>query len=210
MKPNLFRSIANNLFVRDAFYRKIRSYFIGLLSLYILMGLAGRLLPDGIAITVQPNNQTGTQNHAVATYPLATLTQVGQLHISNPTFIQMALFPDKVLGIDLITLFCICMGCLLIILIIPKLQQKMVFREDISNLIRMLGFLILIHGIFSIYRLVVYIPNEIGILTNHEFVAVTSFPIYVYAEGYIALVVIAVSNMYKNGIQLQQELDLTV
>lgn len=210
MKPNLFRSIANNLFVKDAFYKKIRRYFIGLLSLYTLLGLAGRVSPDGLEITVQPSTQSILLNQPVARYQLVSLTQAGQLHISNPTLLQLTLFPDKFLGIDLITLLCICIGCILIIFIIPKLQQKMVFRKDISTLIRVLGFLILFHAIFSVYRLVEYLPNEIGILTNHEFVPVRNFPIYAMAEAYISLVVMAVSYMYKNGIQLQQELDLTV
>lgn len=210
MKPNLFRSIANNLFVEDTFYRKIRYYFIGLMSLYIMMGLAGRLNPDGIEITVQPNTQSVLFNQRVARYQLVSLTQAGQLHILKPSLIQWSLFPDKFLGIDLITLLCICMGCLLIILIIPKLQQKMVFHKDISTLIRMLGFLILFHAIFSVYRLVEYIPNEIGILTNHEFEPVRNFPIYAMAEAYISLVVMAVSYMYKSGMKLKEEQSLTI
>jgi hypothetical protein len=210
MKPNLLRSIANNLFVKDAFYKKIRNYFIGLLGLYTIMGLAGRFSPDGIEIMVQPNTQSVLFNQPVARYQLASLSQAGQLHISKPNLIQLSLFPDKFLGIDLITLLCICMGCLLLILIIPKLQQKMVFRKDISTLIRMLGFLILFHAIFSVYRLIEYIPNEIGILTNHEFVPVRNFPIYAMAEAYISLVVIEVSNMYKSGMQLKEEQSLTI
>jgi len=123
MKPNLFRSIANNLFVEDRFYKKIRRYFIGLLSLYILLGLA-RFSPDELEIMVQPNTQTILHDSAIATYPSASLMQSGQLHITKPTIIQWLLFPDKILGIDLITLLCIALGCILIILIIPRLQQK--------------------------------------------------------------------------------------
>jgi len=210
MKPNLFRSIANNLFVKDAFYKKIRRYFIGLLSLYTLMGLAGRVSPDGLEITVQPNTQSILLNQPVARYKLVSLTQAAQLHISNPNLLQLTLFPDKFLGIDMITLLCICIGCILIILIIAKLQQKEVFRKDISTLIRVLGFLILFHAIFSVYRLVEYIPNEIGILTNHEFVPVRNFPIYTMAEAYISLVVMAVSYMYKSGMKLKEEQSLTI
>ena len=96
MKPNLFRSIANNLFfVNDAFYKKIRKYFIGLLSLYALMGLAGRVSPDGLEITVQPNTQSILLNQPVARYQLVSLTQAAQLHISNPNLLQLTLFPDK-------------------------------------------------------------------------------------------------------------------
>jgi hypothetical protein len=175
-----------------------------------MMGLAGRLNPDGIEITVQPNTQSVLFNQRVARYQLVSLTQAGQLHILKPNLIQLSLFPDNFLGIDLITLLCICIGCLLIILIIPKLQQKMVFRKDISTLIRMLGFLILFHAIFSVYRLVEYIPNEIAILTNHEFVAVRNFPISLFAEAYIALVVMAVSYMYKSGMKLKEEQSLTI
>lgn len=45
---------------------------------------------------------------------------------------------------------------------------------------------------------------------NQEYVAQNNFPIFVYAEAYLALVVIAISYMYDRGVQLQEELDLTV
>jgi len=74
----------------------------------------------------------------------------------------------------------------------------------------MLGFLILFHAIFSIYRLVVFLPAEIKMITNNKFVPIQHFQINIFAEAYLALVVMAISYMYKNGTQLQQELDLTV
>ena len=58
--------------------------------------------------------------------------------------------------------------------------------------------------------MVVYIPNEIAMLTNHEYVTQNKFPIFVYAEAYMGLLVIAISYMFKRGLQLQEELDLTV
>ena len=210
MKPNLFRSIANNIIKKDAFNRKIKRYFFGLMVLYIILGLFGRFKPDGIEVLVQPNSQMMVAQKDVTAYPACTLKQIGVLHISHPTILQQALFPDTVLGIDLITLLCICLGCILIVLIIPKLNENNLFRNDISILIRILGYLIIFHSVFNIYRMVAYIPNEIAILTNHEYVTQNKFPIFVFAEAYMGLLVIAISYMFKRGLQIQEELDLTV
>ena len=210
MKPNLFRSIANNIIKKDALNRKIKRYFFGLMVLYIILGLFGRFRPDGIEVLVQPNSQMMVAQKDVTVYPACTLKQIGVLHISHPTVLQQALFPDTVLGIDLITLLCICLGCILIVLIIPKLNENNLFRNDISLLIIILGYLIIFHSVFSIYRMVAYIPNEIAMLTNHEYVTQNKFPIFVFAEAYMGLLVIAISYMFKRGLQLQEELDLTV
>jgi hypothetical protein len=210
MKPNLFRSIANNIIKKDALNRKIKRYFFGLMVLYIILGLFGRFRPDGIEVLVQPNSQMMVAEKDVTVYPACTLKQIGVLHISHPTVLQQALFPDTVLGIDLITLLCICLGCILIVLIIPKLNENNLFRNDISLLIIILGYLIIFHSVFSIYRMVAYIPNEIAMLTNHEYVTQNKFPIFVFAEAYMGLLVIAISYMFKRGLQLQEELDLTV
>jgi len=211
MKPNLFRSIANNVFIqKEAFYQRIRKYFVFLLCVYITAGLYKVFSTDGVEIYVQPNIQSLLLNQPITRYQSVSITQAGQLYIKNPNFYQLFLFPDKWLDFDLITIFCNCVGCIIIILIMSKLGQKMVFRKDISLLIRLLGFLILFHAIFSIYRLIVYIPNEIDLLTNHEFIPLRNHPLNFFAEVYISLVVIAISNMYKNGIELQKELDLTV
>jgi hypothetical protein len=210
MKPNLFRSITNNIIKKDALNRKIKRYFFGLMVLYIILGLFGRFKPDGIEVLVQPNSQMMVAQKDVTVYPACTLKQIGVLHISHPTILQQALFPDTVLGIDLITLLCICLGCILIVLIIPKFNENNLFRNDISLLISILGYLIIFHSVFSIYRMVAYIPNEIAILTNHECVTQNKFPIFVFAEAYMGLLVIAISYMFKRGLQLQEELDLTV
>jgi len=210
MKPNLFRSITNNIIKKDALNRKIKRYFFGLMVLYIILGLFGRFKPDGIEVLVQPNSQMMVAQKDVTVYPACTLKQIGVLHISHPTILQQALFPDTVLGIDLITLLCICLGCILIVLIIPKLNENNLFRNDISIIIRILGYLIIFDSVFSIYRMVAYIPNEIAILTNHEYVTQNKFPIFVFAEAYMGLLVIAISYMFKRGLQIQEELDLTV
>ncbi|TSA59379.1 MAG: DUF2975 domain-containing protein [Sediminibacterium sp.] len=178
--------------------------------LYIILGLFGRFRPDGIEVLVQPNSQMMVAQKDVTVYPACTLKLIGVLHISHPTVLQQALFPDTVLGIDLITLLCICLGCILIVLIIPKLNENNLFRNDISLLIIILGYLIIFHSVFSIYRMVAYIPNEIAMLTNHEYVTQNKFPIFVFAEAYMGLLVIAISYMFKRGLQLQEELDLTV
>jgi hypothetical protein len=210
MKPNLFRSIANNIIKKDALNRKIKRYFFGLMVLYIILGLFGRFKPDGIEVLVQPNSQMMVAKKDVTTYPACTLKQIGALHISHPTILQQTLFPDSVLGIDLVTLLCICLGCILIVLIIPKFNENNLFRNDISLLISILGYLMIFHSVFTIYRMVAYIPNEIALLTNHEYVTQSKFPIFVFAEAYLGLLVIAIAYMFKRGLQLQEELDLTV
>jgi hypothetical protein len=176
----------------------------------VLLGLIGRFEQDGLEIVVKLNPESIIPERNLANYPASTIKPLGSLHISNPTILQRALFPDRFLGIDLITLLCICIGSFIIILIIPKMKQKILFRDDISDLILILGFLILFHSLFSIFRLVEYIPNEIKRMTNQEFVSHNNFPIIIFAESYIALVVIAISFMFKKGVQLQEELDLIV
>ncbi len=47
-------------------------------------------------------------------------------------------------------------------------------------------------------------------LTNGEFTRARSFPILMLAEIYFALVILAMAGIYKRGVKLQQDQDLTV
>jgi len=210
MKPNLFRSIYNSLTETFPLLPRIRRSFIGLLVLCVLFFMIDYSKKDSITVSTYPVENGPYFNHPVSTYPSGHVQLTGLLIISHPTVLQKILLPNADTGFDLFMLLFIVIGSIIIILIVPKLQQQTLFRKDISNSIRLLGYLIMLHGILSTYRTFKYIPDQIEYLTNNEFTGSSTFPIIMYAEFYVSLMVIALASLYKRGIKLQEEQDLTV
>ncbi len=75
--------------------------------------------------------------------------------------------------------------------------------------IRLTGYLLILHGLLSIYRSIIFLPDTVQNLTHHEFTTVNNFPLLIYAELYFALLVLSLANIYKKGMSLQKEQDLT-
>ena len=210
MKPNPFRSIYNALAEEFPLLPRIRRSFIGLLMMCIIFGLIGLTRTEGTTVSVKPAENGPYANRPVCDYEAGHVQLSGYFQITHPSFFQKLLLPDAVHSIDLFFLLFMAIGSIIIILIVPKLQQQNLFRKDISNSIRLLGYLIMLHGILSIYRITMYVPEQIEQLTNNEFTTSVPFPIFIWAELYFSLVVLALGSMYKRGIQLQEEQDLTV
>ncbi len=207
MKPNLFRSINNTLAERFPLLPRIRRSFWGLLMFCVLFLLIG-LSSDHISIPVKATenshykDQTGFQYTNVVVIP-------GRLTIYNPTF-QEIIWLQTFGGVDMITLIFLAIGSCIIIWMTPKLYQQNFFRKNISNAIRAIGYLMILHGIISILRTNYYNPLIIEKITKNEFTSEVSFPIMISAEWYFSLIVIALAGMYERGMKLQQEQDLTV
>ncbi|MES2004645.1 MAG: DUF2975 domain-containing protein [Bacteroidota bacterium] len=211
MKPNLFRSISNSLAERFPLLPRIRRSFWGLLlfcGLFSLTDLSGE---NGISISVKPLETTLHDSSVlIKQYAAGAVHAQGLFTIRNPTITQRALFPGPFSGVDFITILCMAIGSVIIIRIIHKLEAKYVFRKDITHLIRLLGYLLMAHGTFTLYRIVGYLPTTVEFLTDNTYTSIRSFPIMLYAELYVSLVVLAMASLYNKGIQLQEEQELTV
>jgi hypothetical protein len=210
MKPNLFRSISDSLSEQFPLLPRIRKSFIGLLMFCALFFAMGITETDGILLSVKPLPGSQFNDKPVANYAEGNVALGGQLTILNPGFIERAFLPDATTDIDSVTLLFLAAASVIIILVLPKVKQENLFRKDISTSIRLLGYLVMAHGIFSIYRILEYAPKRIEAITNHEFTTIRSFPLMTMAELYFSLIVIAVAGIYKRGIKLQEEQDLTV
>ena len=210
MKPNLFHYISKSLADSFPILPRIRRSFIGLLFFCILALAVDLTEGEGLTIAIKPLKNGPYQNQPVTNYAAGTVHLQGSFTIYHPTIAQKFLFPGSLSGLDFGTLLFMMTVCILILLIVPKLQQQYIFRKDISHFIRILGYLMMLHGVFSIFRTVGYIPNEIERLTNAEFTSQHDFPILIWAELYVSLLVISLAGFYKKGIQLQEEQDLTV
>ncbi len=210
MKPNLFRSISNALAASFPILPRIRRSFVGLLMFCILFFLIGIGESNGINVPVKPMPNTHYNDQQVVTYAAGSIKLAGQFNIVNPDIIERILLSNLTTDLDMLTLIFLAMASIIIILIVPKLQQQNLFRKDISNYIRVLGYLIALHGFLTFYRTVLYTPNKIEALTNNEFTSIRSFPLLIYAELYFSMIVIALAGLYQRGIKLQQEQDLTV
>jgi hypothetical protein len=210
MKPNLFRSISNALAETFPLLPRIRRSFWGLLLFCALLMLLDLSSETGVSVVVKPITDSVTVVRPVVTYPSGNIQSQGLLTLDHPTLIQRLMFPGPFTDIDCVTLLCMGLASIIIILIVPKLQQHTVFRKDITMYIRMLGWLLIVHGIFSWYRIAIFLPTEIEKLTAEKYTAITHFPIIVAAELYVAMIVLALAGLYKKGIQLQEEQDLTV
>ena len=210
MKPSLFRSIAESLAEAFPLLPRIRRSFIGLLLFCILLMVIGYADNGSVSIAVAPKQLGPYDARQVTTYADANLTLSGQLTFKHPSIWQRLLLTNNYIGVDFFSLLLLSVISIIIILITPKLQQQNLFKKDISNAIRLVGYIIMVHGIVTIYRNTVYTPSQISKLTNDEFTGFTNLPILVIAEMYFALIVIALGSIYKRGIKLQQEQDLTI
>jgi hypothetical protein len=208
MKPNLFRSISNSLAERFPLLPRIRRSFWGLLLFCIMFLLIG-FGRDSLTIPVKAKYESHIQNLPSIVYTGGVVTP-GQLTIANPTILECILLQNETTDVDLLTIIFLAIGSIIIIWMVPKLHDQNFFRKDVSNLIRVLGYLMIVHGLLSIYRIAIYMPSKIEGITNNEFTRESGFPIMVSAEFYFALIVIALAGMYQRGIKLQQEQDLTV
>lgn len=207
MKPHLFRSIYNALGERFPLLPRIRRSFWGLLMFCVMFLLVG-LSNDTISIQVKPTGGIHYKEQPVFQYPNAVVAP-GRLTISDPGFQEIILL-QTFGGVDMITLIFLAIGSIIIIWMAPKLYQQNLFRKDISNAIRAIGYLMILHGIASILRTNYYTPLITEKLTHNEFTSEVSFPIMVSAEWYFSLIVIALAGMYQRGMKLQEEQDLTV
>lgn len=210
MKPNLFRFISNALAETFPLLPRIRRSFWGLLLFCALLMLLDLSSETGVSVVVKPITDSVTVVRPVVTYPSGNIQSQGLLTLDHPTLIQRLMFPGPFTNIDFATLFCMSLASIIIILIVPKLQQQHIFRKDITRAIRMLGWLLTLHGIFSIYRTIVYLPSEVQRLTMDHYNTFPHFPIMIFAELYVAMIVLALAGFYKKGIRLQEEIELTI
>jgi hypothetical protein len=211
MKPNLFRSISNSLAESFPLLPRIRRSFMGLIMFCLLFFTIGISESEGISMPVKPSDNSPYQKQPVAAYTSGQVKMGGQFTILDPVIADRILLPNLSTDLDMLTLFFIAVASIIIVLIVPKLQQQNLFRKDISNSIRLLGYLVVVHATLSIYRNIYYAPTRIEALTNKEFTAQHhSFPLLFIAELYFSMIIIALAGLYQRGIKLQQEQDLTV
>jgi hypothetical protein len=210
MKPYLFRSISNSLAASFPLLSRIRRSFIGLLMFCILFLLIGISESEGITIPVKPVKYGQYDNQKITTYSAGVVKLGGQLIISHSDLLDRVLLPNVITDLDMLTLLFMAIASTIIIWIVPKLQDKHLFRRDISNAIRLLGYLTMLHGMMGFYRISIYGPNRIKFLTHNEFTNQGSFPLMICAELYFSLIIIALAGIYHRGVKLQQEQDLTV
>ena len=208
MKPNLFRSINNALAERFPLLPRIRRSFYGLLSFSIVFLLL-LVTRENIHTAVVPVKETLSEK-TVAFYGSDTIRLQGELIISNPTALQKVLLTDTTMDIDIISLIFMGVISIIIVRIIPKIYQQNLFRRDVSNSIKAIGYMMFLHVILRVLTNLWYAPGEIVRLTHNEFTTHRTFPVWLYAEGYTALLILAIGSAYKRGVLLQQEQDLTV
>ncbi len=207
MKPNLFRSIYNALGEQFPLLPRIRRAFWGLLMFCVMFLLVG-LSSETISIPVKATGGIHYIDQPTLKYT-NIVVMPGRLTISDPTFQEIILL-QTFGGVDMITLIFLGIGSCIIIWMTPKLYQQNFFRKDISNAIRAIGYLMILHGIVSILRTNYYAPLIAEKITRNEFTSEVSFPVMICAEWYFSLIVIAMGGMYERGMKLQQEQDLTV
>ena len=175
--------------------------------IFFLIGFIGK---DTMLVAVLPVDNTGYFNKPVSKYEGGQVILTGQLVIVNPTITERMLLPNAGNNLDQISLLFLSICSIIIILIVPKLQQLNLFREDISASIRWLGYLLMLHGFLSLYLKSVYIPGEITRITHHEFTNSNPSPFIIWIEWYFAYIVIAAADIFRRAMKLQEEQDLTI
>lgn len=210
MKQTLFHFVSRSLAERFPLLPRLWYNFIGLLLFCLLLLILDHSGETGITVNVKPTDTSAYLNKTITAYPAGTIYLQGQLKISQPTLTQTLLFPGQMTGIDTGTLLCLLAGCFIMIVMLPKLQQEHLFRKDISTILRLLGFLLSVHGIYFLFRTISYLPEEVERMTHHTFTTIRHFPLMVWIELYVGLVLLATAGMFTKAMQLQEEKDLTI
>lgn len=210
MAKTLFRSISDALSEQFPLLPRIRRSFWGLLLFCILLSSIGFSDSSGIAVPVKPKEGSAFFQQKTIGYENAELQTGGLLLINHPNWIERLLLPDSNTQADLLSLLFIAIASILIIVMVGKLQQPALFRKNISQLIRFLAWLVMLHGIISIYRNHAYLPARIETYTHQQFTASVAFPIMIWLELYISLIIFSLASLYEKSIQLQKEQDLTI
>lgn len=210
MKQTLFYFVSRSLAERFPLLPRLWYNFIGLLIFCLLLLILDHSGEAGITINVRPTDTSAYLNKPVTAYPAGTIYLQGQLKISQPTLTQKLLFPGQFTGIDTGTLLCLLAACIIMVVMLPKLQQEHLFRKDISTTLRLLGFLLSFHSIYFLFRTISYLPEEIEGLTHHAFTSIRYFPLMVWIELYAGLMLLVTAGMFTKAMQLQEEKDLTI
>jgi hypothetical protein len=186
---------------------RIKRSFIGLIGFCILGILVTQ--QDEFVISVVPNpNFTGVQNIADS-YNGNTLLPGGMFVIKDPGIFQHLFLRNTESGTNLFTLIMIMTGSAIIAFMMPKMTSQLLFRKDVSGYIKALGVLINVHALVTMFY-TLEIRSYVKDLTNGQFTTPGQFPVLLFAEMYMGLVVMAVGTWYKRAFTLQQEQDLTV
>lgn len=210
MKPNLFRSVSAAFAQSFPLLPRIRRSFLGMMLFSLLFIVIGFSNSDLITIPVKPFAKDSVERKTKAFYGKAVVYYSHELTIQHPDPFERILLTDPADGIDLVSLFFLFVISLIIVLVIPKLQQNNLFRRDISDALRWLGYLIMAHALLVMYRDIVLIPEIVEGRTDRAFTSIHSFPILMIVESNFALVLLAFASIYKRGVKLQEEQDLTV
>jgi|GEM_PF-6719055 len=162
---------------------------------------------QGMHIAVKAADTSSAAARPVAVYAQGKIF-AGNLVIQHPTPAQR-FFLNGRSGTSLFTLMLIAAASIIVIVMTPKFNDQNLFRKDASGLIRILGYLVIFHGI-ALTFLNTYEYRIVQEATQQTFNPLSRFPILLWGEMYAGFVIVAIATWYRRGVQLQQEQDLTV
>ena len=188
---------------------QLKSNFWALLVISLLF-LFMKLNSDGsITVSVKPNTLNTDYSSPVAIFG-SNKIYAGRLTIEHPTLIQKLFLPDELSLSDSFTLLGIIICSGLMIVLIPKIKEPNIFRKDLTRILYILAIGIILYSFLSVVKDDVYVDKEIKFLTNNQFTNQAASPFLYMLFAYIGFIIIRSIKIYKRGLQLQQEQDLTV
>jgi|GEM_PF-2252147 hypothetical protein len=187
------------------FYKRVRDSF-GVLLLLIIAEITSREWNHSYLTIVSRKMDVGI----LTRFPNGDSLKAGILSIDQPDLTTL-LFSDQDGRASFSTLLLLAVISVIIIFISPKLSDQQLFRKDISRSIRWVGILITLHfAILEFYakshinRLVVSVTDGQYDWTQHGFNSM------ILAEGYIGLIIFAAGGLYRKGVVMREEQDLTI
>jgi hypothetical protein len=205
--PSLLGAIWKNIGYRFPYAPRIRRSFIGLIGFCILAILVTQ--QDEFIILIEPNPDVIEVKNIADAYNGNPLLPGGQFVVKDPGLFQHLFLRNNESGTNLFTLIMIMAGSAIIAFMMPKMTSHLLFRKDVSRYIQVLGVLIIVHGLVTLFC-TIEIRKYVKELTNGQFTTPSQFPVLLFAEMYMGFVVMAVGTWYKRGVKLQQEQDLTI
>jgi hypothetical protein len=204
---SLLGAIRKNIGYTFPYAPRIRRSFIGLIGFCILTILVTQ--QDEFTIWVVPNPDAIEVQKIADSYNAHTLAPGGRVVITDPGLFQHLFIRNNESGANLFTLIMIMIGSAIIAFMMPKMTSQLLFRKDVSGYIQVLGILIIVHALVTMFC-TIEIRKYVKELTHGQFTTPALFPVLLFAEMYMGLVVMAVGAWYKRGVKLQQEQDLTI
>ena len=163
---------------------------------------------SSIRLNVRPSLDSKLYDEPIDSFANSKLYLAGSLEISEPGIKERILIPQDFLIFDGLTNILLIGLSILFLRLLNKLEENKGFRTEISRILRIGGISLMVYGILFPLRNA-YTSDVVKELTGGQYIY-NSFSQIQHLAMIIGILLVWFSRIYKKGMELQQEKDLTI